>query len=208
MTGTYDARYERRRDTAIRNGTWQYPIAADVVAAHIAACRKAGMSIIDVARDAHLPSSTVYEASSRKYVEGPTGAAILAVVPRKTLPAGRVDARPTARRLQALVALGHEQIALADRLGMHPNHMWKLIHGSRPALTAARASAVSRLFDELCWVDGGSLAARSVAAKRGWAPPLAWDDIDDLRERPKLGAQPRKRSTCPDGPSVNVGAAA
>jgi hypothetical protein len=38
---------------------------------------------------------------------------------------------------------------------------------------------------------------RVSAAKARWAPPVAWDDIDDPRERPKgLGGTPhRKRLT-------------
>jgi hypothetical protein len=52
------------------------------------------------------------------------------------------------------------------------------------------AEAILALYDDLSMTpaDGpGAWRALSDARKHGWAPPLAWDDIDDPNETPDTG---------------------
>ena len=61
-----------------------------------------------------------------------------------------------------------------------------LVQGRREQVAVATAQLVRELYDELAMVTGPSQRARTLAAKHGWAPPLAWDDetIDDPAARP------------------------
>lgn len=114
-------------------------------------------------------------------------AAILAVRPDyDTLADGaRISARGTIRRLQALVAVGWSQSKLGDRLGVSAVNMSAVMR--REQVTARFHRQVAALYDELWDQQPAHEAhhdlqafnrARNHAVKHGWAPPLAWDDID------------------------------
>lgn len=89
----------------------------------------------------------------------------------------------TQRRLQALVAIGWTQAALAARIGWTLGNLNALVHGRRD-VAAATHRLVADLYDELSMRPGPSQRARNLAARRSWAPPLAWDDIDNPNEQP------------------------
>lgn len=111
---------------------------------------------------------------------------------RHMLDAGRadvfeqlVDGRGVNRRLQALTANGWSAHRLGQRLGVTADqiHIW--YHRGR--VTATTHARVSRLYDELADLTpptdttGDRISvhrARSTAARRGWARPIDWDDID------------------------------
>lgn len=87
------------------------------------------------------------------------------------------------RRLQALCALGHTQKSIAQRLGVSPQrvHQWTCDEKYGRIYPASHDSIVE-LYDELSMVvPTGSMSTRTRndALRRGWAPPLAWDDIDN-----------------------------
>lgn len=92
-----------------------------------------------------------------------------------------VDATGTRRRLQALAAMGWSMAALASRLGMNPRLLSRIARQDRVYETTHRR--VASLFTELCMTPGPSEQARRRALTKGWAPPLAWDDIDDPTEK-------------------------
>jgi hypothetical protein len=64
------------------------------------------------------------------------------------------------------------------------------------------AGQVARVYDELAMTPGPSTRARDAAARRGWVPPLAWDDdeIDDPQARPARG--PRRWVTPPNAERI------
>lgn len=97
-----------------------------------------------------------------------------------------VAAVGTVRRLQGLVAIGWTQDVLARRLGIAPRNAKRLFNSSDRMVTARYARAVAALFDELQMTPGPSDRARRHAERRGWVPPLAWDEdsIDDPAARP------------------------
>ena len=92
-----------------------------------------------------------------------------------------VDSVGTSRRLQALVAIGWTETQLAERMGMYVGNFWALLCGMRQRVTSDNASRAAEIFSKL-WnqPQAGHYAdnARRIAARRGWQPPLAWDDID------------------------------
>jgi len=111
--------------------------------------------------------------------------------------AAAVDATATRRRLQALVARGYSQAALAARLGIQRSNFGQAAAGK---VTAATERAVSDLYDELWNVPPDESThrarisvsrARNYARARGWCPPLAWDDdtIADPEAGPAEGWQ-------------------
>lgn len=103
-----------------------------------------------------------------------------------------VDGAGTARRLQALCAVGWTTAELARRLQCLATgrfHAWLWNRGRVSRGTAARVAA---LYDELWNVHptgGWADRSRTVAAERGWVTPGAWDDdeIDDPAAAPDMG---------------------
>jgi transcriptional regulator with XRE-family HTH domain len=109
-----------------------------------------------------------------------------------------VDATGTARRLQALVAVGWSQLELDTRLGMARAAVSRIARGASRQVTSATARAVRALYDELWDVTppaGTPMQrhkadlARRTARRKGWVPPAAWDDdqIDDPDATPAEG---------------------
>lgn len=92
-----------------------------------------------------------------------------------------VDSVGTCRRLQALVAIGWTETQLAERMGMDIGNFWGLLCGMRQRVMSDNAARAAEIFSSL-WdqPQTGHYAdnARRIAARRGWQPPLAWDDID------------------------------
>lgn len=88
-----------------------------------------------------------------------------------------VDAEGSRRRVRALAAIGWSFAELGRRLGGVTGEaignmtLQRVVHRD----TAAR---VSELFEALCMTPGPSTITRRRAEAKGWAPPLAYDDID------------------------------
>lgn len=101
-----------------------------------------------------------------------------------------VDATGTRRRLQALMAIGWTSTALAVRGGWcSPDSL--LQYCQRTKVTARTRERVRDLYEDLCMTPGTSSTVRRLAARQGWAPPLAWEeDIDDPAAAPDLGTDP------------------
>jgi hypothetical protein len=107
-----------------------------------------------------------------------------------------VDSTGSARRLQALAALGWNLAALAPQLGMTVSRVQYLqTQQSATALrrTAARVAAV---YARLSMTPGPSDRTRRHALRAGWEPPLAWDDdvLDDPRAEPAVRTPAALRS--------------
>ena len=59
--------------------------------------------------------------------------------------------------------------------------------GVTTRVSAAHHHAIAATYEALCGRFGTSGAARARAARLGWVPPWAWDDIDDPGEHPACG---------------------
>lgn len=127
-----------------------------------------------------------------------TAAALASVTPARIGPEahGLVDAVGTQRRLRALYALGHDAKSMAHELGASTRTMWTLLTWpEHPQVTADLRSRVVELYDRLSLVVPPPSRYRTravhLAQRRGWAPPLAWDDelIDDPAATPQLDVE-------------------
>jgi len=116
-----------------------------------------------------------------------------------------IDATGTARRLQALAALGHryEDVAALLQVGKSRARDLTVRHGD--LVHRDTAAAVAAVYDELSMVLGPSSRSRVLAANRGWPPPLAWDDdaIDDPAAGPHLGAASKRADDAVDEVAVH-----
>jgi AraC-like DNA-binding protein len=98
---------------------------------------------------------------------------------------GYVDGLGTRRRLQALRALGHTRASIATGLGVTKQHVGYLLRQKQ--VTSHTAYRVDELYRRWEMTPGSSERARSHAKRMGWAPPLAWSNIDDPDETPDVG---------------------
>jgi hypothetical protein len=87
------------------------------------------------------------------------------------------------RRFEALMALGWPRGEIYRRMG-YSDSSW-IDRDDRERVSAAVFAKVCAVYDELSMQVGPSQQTRSFARNRGYAPPLAWDDIDDPDEQPK-----------------------
>lgn len=94
-----------------------------------------------------------------------------------------VDATGTQRRIQALAAIGWPIVTLSAEMGFPcREYCQQILYRSR-VLPATR-DKVAELYERLCMTPGPSAHARNRALKKGWAVPLAYDNIDDPDEVP------------------------
>ncbi|GGB48462.1 hypothetical protein GCM10011492_44650 [Flexivirga endophytica] len=96
---------------------------------------------------------------------------------------GMVPRVGAVRRVEALLALGHNHAAIAAA-GARDTSM--LLYSPGELITAGRWRQVRDAYDRLSMTPGDSPLTRQRAESRGLAPPLAWDeaDIDDPSARP------------------------
>lgn len=103
------------------------------------------------------------------------------------------DITGTRRRLQALMAIGWTGELLAPRLGWTTGEaVTNLMKQRRQFCYTPTALRVERLYDQLWNVPGPSSQGRTRAARKGWLPPLWWDDdrIDDPSYDPRTDIIP------------------
>lgn len=107
-----------------------------------------------------------------------------------------IDSTGTIRRIRALMALGWRLADLDQALGHRAdvNYCHNITRQAKVHYKTARK--VAGLYDRLSMKLGPSERTRTIAQKRGWLPPLAWDDdhIDDPTYRPRRGSN-RRRTT-------------
>lgn len=93
-----------------------------------------------------------------------------------------VPALGTRRRVQALAVLGWSLREVADRAGVSKQALASSI--GRERVTARVARVIAGIYTDLETSPGTSERVRRHAAAQGWAPPAAWDNIDDPAEHP------------------------
>ena len=102
------------------------------------------------------------------------------------------------RRIQALMTLGWTSEDIATEAGYtHRNQVLRILNGQKgkPCTWLERKTheTIAELFERMAMqvppMDRYRRRARTMAERRGWLPPLAWDDIDDPAEQPRLGRE-------------------
>ena len=153
---------------------------------HLAALRAGGMNWEQIARAAGTSASTPREiyVDQRSMVLRGTAEKILAVRAGRRPEFGFVNALGARRRVQALYALGHPAQLLSARIGISRYGVALIVGGQRASISAETDRAVMRVYGDLSMLVGDSSKTRLRARREGWAPPLAWNDIDNPIEVP------------------------
>lgn len=105
-----------------------------------------------------------------------------------------IDSTGTARRIQALAAIGWSYPLIAAQLGVKTPRVGHLARQMHDRVTRTVHNQVATMYRELCMKTPpqGTRAeryavtrAKAAAAANGWAPPLAWNNIDNPHETPQ-----------------------
>lgn len=100
-------------------------------------------------------------------------------------PAGFVPLLGARRRLQALMALGHDALTIAQSVdGLRAPDVYNALNRQGRWITRTQADLIDQAYAALSMHPGTNRHTRGRALAKSWAPPLAWDDIDDPRETP------------------------
>lgn len=179
----YRLRYRKR---------WQYErehghlrtVDAEPVSRRIWTLMGAGWTARAIAGAAETSPSVVTRLSSgdQTRVTRKVAARILAVdpsglplTPSKQTTEPFVSRVGSVRRIQALLFMGWSHAAMYERSGVRTQMV--LAQQGR-WVTRSTHDKVAALYDALWSKPGTSAHARTWARKLGYAPPLAWDDID------------------------------
>lgn len=194
--------YEQTRVRRTAYGTWHPYTDAEPVRQHLRALGKEGLGWVRVARLAGVPKRTVSAILYGREAGKPTklirphiAEKLLAIQAAPELIADRVSvpAVGTVRRLRALIALGYTAVDLAEHLPLNFQSVQRIACQNPEYVTNEVARATVALYDRLSLVVPADTwvhrRAKRTAIKRGWVPPLAWDDatIDDSEAQPDLG---------------------
>lgn len=200
--GLCNRHYEAHRRRMLAYGKWEsQKVLAAPVREHYLALLDAGMSRNQVSRISGVkadqldnllrprkdrgdqPAKVVFRRTADRLVAVPVPAPH--EVWRYAADGQKVDPTGTARRLQALIALGWTSRELSARLGIFESNLPAILHAQRHT-TAGFARKVADLFNKLQLTPGTSTRSRNRAARNGWAMPLAWDEnsIDDPAAEP------------------------
>ncbi|MBF9523073.1 hypothetical protein [Mycobacteroides chelonae] len=135
------------------------------------------------------PGGLLYITGQGEWVQRKTARIILAIrVPARPSDV-LVDSTGTVRRVRALVAIGWPQTHIAERAGLTSRRLSQLMR--QPMIHARNANLVTDTFNALHMTPGPCGPIRKTAQRRGWVPPLAWDEdtIDDPNATPDLGGK-------------------
>ena len=103
----------------------------------------------------------------------------------------------TIRRIQALMAIGWTARDIAPRCGWGSAQAVTELLARTYVYTGTR-NIIADVYDDLCMRPGPSAKNRRSAARKGWPPPLAWDDIDTDPQPVGWQYQPPSRFTRAD----------
>lgn len=95
------------------------------------------------------------------------------------------------RRIEALQALGWSRQRIAEEAGWTSSGALRYVTRSE-TMTRATHDRIADAYERLCMKypdTQGAARARTWAKRHGHAPPLAWDDIDDIDEKPGTRAK-------------------
>ncbi|MGW4493828.1 hypothetical protein [Streptomyces sp. NPDC004376] len=113
---------------------------------------------------------------------------VLAIRPQAPASGKYVDAAGTRRRLQALRAIGWSSHVIAARSGLHETRIQTICTSLQPTVRQSIATKVQKVFAELHATPApagrSATRTRGFAAEQRWAPPAAWDDIDNPAAAP------------------------
>lgn len=157
-------------------------IPAGPAARHAQALLDRGLTLTQIGRESGLQPSTIRRlVQGQKTILTVNANKILAVPLDVRVSAGDVPAVGATRRIRALYALGHLNWVIAQEAGISRDAVWYLASGAWPTVKVGVDDGVRAAYDRLSMKTGTSWKTRRLAERKGWAPPLAWDEdaIDD-----------------------------
>jgi hypothetical protein len=162
-----------------RGGCNRVPIGE--VLPHIQMLLDSGMSQTLIARQAGISQSLIsYVITGRnKTVQTAKARRILAVQPRRFDGNAERPAVGSIRRVRALYSLGHGRAAISQGSGLSVASISLLAEGRWNVIDNRAATALAAVYEELGRQRGTSWKNERRARAEAWAPPGAWDDIDD-----------------------------
>lgn len=92
------------------------------------------------------------------------------------------------RRIQALRRIGYPTPAIMAGTGISSSFLRSLADGQTTRVGLKTHKKIVAFYEEHMWhprFDPVALNAINWSKKRGWAPPGAWDDIDNPEDTPK-----------------------
>lgn len=207
-TDCREANNQLTRDRTRQKAYGRYRfVDATPVREHVQALMNQGMGYARIGRAAGVHNSTMTylihgfggadPRPPKKKIDRLTAEAILNVE-LDLAPGAKVPAIGSRRRLEALMWNGWSGSSLAHRLGVEPANLF-YFRGTT-TVTQATHDAVVALFDELwdvappCATHREKISVartKRLARERNFAPPAAWDDLDDPAESPTLGVAGR-----------------
>ncbi len=104
----------------------------------------------------------------------------------------RLDPTGTRRRIQALACIGYSP-AVVDRMVGLDSHAGDIARGRTGYVLRDTAARIAALYERLSMTPApthtlplriSAAKARRLAVRQGWAPPMAWVDIDNPAEQP------------------------
>jgi hypothetical protein len=202
----------RRREVAY--GRWDRGyVPAGPVREHLEALRAGGMTLRQMVELSGAPLTVIRDTLSPGRRVGRTGERItrrnaekiLAVKPTADPHSRVVPVTGTMRRIRALTAIGWTYAQQAARCGTNPRTFMFIAAGRVATVERSTEERVRAMYDELWdkpadpedqYLKSGSVRALKAAERKGWPPPLAWDDdtIDDPDTEPlEVRRAPAKR---------------
>lgn len=168
-------------------GQWQPYTDATPTREHLLYLHNEGVSYLQIAEQTGLSDNTIrriaHQAVNR--VRPETANIILALtvddMRRKVLPA-----TGSARRLQALVAIGWPFTSIAPHIRVDPRGITRVIH--QPYIFRTTAEAIVTVYKQLKNQRPedhgvsliGAQKSRALANRRGWPDPLWWEDMGHI----------------------------
>ena len=189
---TYDYRYTKKWRLDASRGIKRYTDATPA-REHITNLLATGASKRAIAGAADISPTAITQLTEhgQRQVRTITAARILAVRPEHThnrpTPDGFVPNIGTRRRIQALQVLGHSARDIGDAAGVTQSVVHNIISQAGDWISARNRTAILAAYATLWNQPGTSRKTATLASRKGWAPPLAWDDetIDDPAATPQ-----------------------
>lgn len=148
---------------------------------HILMLRATGMSQTMIAREAGVAQSAIsYVTTGRnKTCQADVARRILTVRPHRFDGNAERPAIGSIRRVRALYSLGHGRADISTRSGLSIASVSLLAEARWNVIDNKAATALAETYRQLVHQRGTNWKNERRAAREGWAPPGAWDDIDD-----------------------------
>lgn len=188
-------RYRRQKVRELRTARGiPNMVDSEPVRAHINWLLSIGFTTHSIAAAAGLGVSTIFQIRHAMYpntmidIASRVRAVTYRPVPEQS--GQRVPAIGARRRIHALQAIGWTNEVLGERLGVTRSAI--SAYASRTRVIYEIWAAIDDLYEELSGSNGDSALGIRRSRERGFAPPLAWEDvdIDDPNSVPILDAEP------------------